>query len=109
MPALLSRWLPHTQPCLPRPPRPPPPRTRRTSGTLPRPQAAPAGAAAAGGGVGAAPTGLAEEIKRLERGVKYGKASDADVKKLEGLRKKLAAQEEKQRLALDKARVLPRG
>lgn len=61
----------------------------------------PAGGGAAGGGA----VTLEEEIRRLERGVKYGKTSEADQKKLEGLRRKLESQKEKQRLALDKAEL----
>lgn len=49
--------------------------------------------------------GLEEEIKKLQRAQKFGKLSEQDEKKLTGLQKKLEAQKEKQRLALDKVRV----
>lgn len=62
-------------------------------------KAAAAGAAAGGS---AAPKTLEEQIKIIERGIKYGTASDADKQKLEKLKKQLEAQHEKQRLALDK-------
>lgn len=51
------------------------------------------------GGVG---VGLEEDIKKLQRAQKFGKLSEADEKKLQGLQRKLDAQKEKQRLALDK-------
>ena len=66
------------------------------------------GKAAAGGGGGGISTaggvgvGLEEEIKKLQRAAKFGKLSDKDEAKLAGLQKKLEAQKEKQRLALDK-------
>jgi hypothetical protein len=67
-------------------------------------KAAAAGAAgiSTAGGVG---VGLEEEIKKLQRAQKFGKLSEQDEKKLTGLQKKLEAQKEKQRLALDKVRV----
>lgn len=67
-----------------------------------------AGAKAAGGGVGGlgAPKTLEEQIKILERGLKYGTTSEADQKKLEALRRQQEAVKEKQRLALDKVELM---
>lgn len=59
-------------------------------------------AGAAAGGAAAAPKTLEEQIKIIERGIKYGTASESDQQKLEKLKKQLEAQHEKQRLALDK-------
>lgn len=61
-------------------------------------------AKAAGGGKAADKT-LEEQVKVLERGIKYGTCSEADKAKLEKLRKQLEAQKEKQRLALDKVEL----
>jgi len=63
-----------------------------------------AGSKPSGGGVstGGVGVGLEEDIKKLQRAQKFGKLSEADEKKLQGLQRKLDAQKEKQRLALDK-------
>lgn len=63
---------------------------------------------AAGGGIssaGGVGVGLEEEIKKLQRAEKFGKLSEADEKKLQGLQRKLEAQKAKQQLALDKVGV----
>ena len=73
-------------------------------GGVSKPAAAGGGKAAAGGGIpaGGVGVGLEEEIKKLQRAQKFGKLSDADEKKLQGLQRKLEAQKQKQQLALDK-------